>query len=179
MVSLDIRPATPGDATGVRHVAEAAYHETYVDVIGADGVETLIEEWYELDDLRDRFESVPPSPGDADGHTRTFVADDGGVVGYAGAAVPGSDADPQVGGLPTLYVHPDHWGQGVGTRLFDRARSYLAEFGVERMRIRVFADNDVGRRFYEDHADLVAEREDHLDPLDRDVATAVYEARVV
>lgn len=177
---VEVRPATPGDAAGVRRVARAAYRETYVDIVGEDGVETLLSTWYDPDDLRERVGSVPPSPADAErGHVRTFVADDSGVVGYASAAVPGSDADPQVGGLPTLYVHPDRWGEGLGTRLFDRVRSYLAEYGVERVRIRVFADNDIGRGFYETHADLIAEHEDHLDPLDRDVATAVYEAGVV
>ena len=178
---VEIRPATPDDAAGVRRVATAAYRETYVAIVGTDGVETLLATWYDPADLRERFGATPPSPGDVDGgHVRTFVADDGdSVVGYAGAAVPDPDADPAVGGLPTLYVHPDRWGEGVGTRLFDRVRSYLAEHGVERVRIRVFADNDVGRGFYEDHAELVAERVDHLDPLDREVATAVYEASVV
>ncbi len=171
---MEVRPATPEDAGGVRRVAAAAYRETYDDVVGDEGVETLLATWYDPADLRDRLGSTPEG-----GHVRTFVAADDRVVGYAGAAVPGADADPALGGLPTLYVHPDRWGEGIGTRLFDRARSYLATHGVERMRIRVFADNDVGRGFYEDHADLVAEREDTLDPLDRDVATAVYEARVV
>ncbi len=177
---VEVRPATPGDAAGVRRVATAAYRETYVDLVGQDGVETLLSTWYDPDDLRERFGSAPPVDTE-NGHARTFVAvdDRDRVVGYAGAAVPGSDAEtPTLGGLPTLYVHPDRWGEGLGTRLFDRARSYLAEHGVERMRIRVFADNDVGRGFYEDRADLIEECTDELGPLDETVTTAVYETQV-
>lgn len=172
-----IRPAGPADAAGVRRVAEAAYRETYVPIVGHEGVADLLSAWYDPDALRERLAT--------DAGTRTFVAVDADasgdaasdrVVGYAGAAVSDDpDADATLG---TLYVHPERWGEGIGSRLFERARSHLAGRGAERMRIRVLADNDVGRSFYEDRAELVAETRDELDPLGETVRTAVYEASV-
>ena len=168
-----IRPAGPDDATGIRRVAVAAYNETYVDVVDKDGVERLLDGWYDEFDLRRRLD---------EGDGRWFVAVDDAAnetqaeetVGYATADV----ADDGTGVLATLYVHPDRWSEGIGTRLYDHARDHVAERGADSLRVRVFADNDVGRSFYADRADLIAEREERLEPLDSEVATAVYEASV-
>lgn len=165
-----VRPATAGDAPAVRRVARAAYDETYVDIVGADGVDRLLSAWYDTAALRDRL-------GSDEGATTYVAVECGEVVGYAGAVV-ADEGGERVGHLPTLYVHPDHWGAGIGTRLFDRALEHVRERGAAVMRIRVFADNDVGRGFYEDRAELVAESADDLSPLDREVETAVYEARI-
>lgn len=169
---VEVRPATPDDAAAIRRVAEAAYRATYVDIVGADGVERLLAAWYDPEDLSERLAAE-------DGAT-TYVAVDGEVVGYAGAVVPESEngESDRVGHLPTLYVHPDRWGEGIGGRLFDRAREHVAARGGTAMRIRVFAENDVGRRFYEDRATLLGEEEDDLAPLKRSARTAVYEAPV-
>jgi GNAT superfamily N-acetyltransferase len=109
------------------------------------------------------------------------AADAAGVCRVATAAyhetyVDGGEDEP--GTLTALYVHPDRWGECLGSRLFERARDHLAERGTERLRIRVFAENQVGRRFYEGRASLVEHRTDHLDPLDDTVATVVYETAV-
>lgn len=94
-----------------------------------------------------------------------FVADDDGVVGYAYARwAPAMETKSFVGeaeaGLKELYVHPDRWGEGIGTRLLERAGDYLRDRGFERMRIHVFAENDVGVGFYADRAERI-EREVH------------------
>lgn len=59
---------------------------------------------------------------------------DGRVVGFVALL------DREVGGL---FVHPDHQGQGIGRALVDHARSLRP-----RLELDVFAENDVGRRFY-------------------------------
>lgn len=175
------RPATADDAAGVQRVARATYRTAYTDVVGEDGVETMLSTWYDRESLRDRiadgdartFVAVEPSDGDGPG----TEGDEDRVVGYSSAFVVTDDEDP-VGHLGTLYVLPDRWGAGIGSRLFDRARTHLGDTGADRMRIRVFADNDVGLSFYEDRATLVEETTDHVDPLDREVPVAVYEAAV-
>lgn len=43
--------------------------------------------------------------------------------------------------LRTLYVQPDHWGRGIGTRLL--------EVGIERLKLETFVDNEAGRSCYE------------------------------
>jgi GNAT superfamily N-acetyltransferase len=73
--------------------------------------------------------------------------EDGAVVGDAGGWVPDADDPERVVGA--LYVDPDRWGAGIGTRLFERALDALREQGVTRVTIRVLAENAVGRSFYE------------------------------
>jgi GNAT superfamily N-acetyltransferase len=52
------------------------------------------------------------------------------------------------GRLVALYVVPDQWGRGVGSRLHDAAVAALRELGAEA-RLWVLADNRNARRFYE------------------------------
>jgi GNAT superfamily N-acetyltransferase len=54
-----------------------------------------------------------------------------------------------VGGLGALYVDPDWWGAGVGTRLLAAVTAALRERGADRVEARVLAANEVGRAFYE------------------------------
>lgn len=87
---------------------------------------------------------------------------EGELVGFV-HVVPGSD-DPgrTVASLVRLYVHPDRWGEGTGTALLERAIDRLETDGdsegdgdgdsdadYERLELGVFADNEVGVRFYE------------------------------
>lgn len=76
---------------------------------------------------------------------------DGTVVGYAHlrwgeetkAFVQAGEA-----GLTELYVHPDHWAEGVGTALLDRGLERLPA-SVDLVRLETLADNEIGREFYE------------------------------
>lgn len=80
-----------------------------------------------------------------------LVARDGdNVVGYAlfQWADTKPFVDPGAAGLKEIYVDPDHWGEGAG--------SDLLAAGIERLPaeasalvLGMFADNEVGRRFYE------------------------------
>jgi GNAT superfamily N-acetyltransferase len=50
--------------------------------------------------------------------------------------------------LDALYVAPDEWGQGVGSRLHDDAVDALLDLGPDA-RLWVLAENHDARRFYE------------------------------
>lgn len=49
--------------------------------------------------------------------------------------------------LSGLYVHPDHWSEGVGTALLNRGFEVFSDF--ERMKLHCFSGNEIGKRFYE------------------------------
>ncbi|SFR32121.1 GNAT family N-acetyltransferase [Halogeometricum limi] len=96
---------------------------------------------------RDSLEAVYDDVRDRDA---VFVADAGGVVGYAhlvtdtdrtGAFVPDDDAE-----LHALYVRPDRWGEGVGSALLERVESACSE--ATRLVLQTFAANEDGRAFY-------------------------------
>ena len=133
-----IRPADPDDAEAIHELGRVAWHAAYDDVFGPDRVDRVVSEWWNVESLR----------GAAAADERTFLVCEStdGLVGVA-------DASPDTNRAGTyhlgrLYVHPDHWGEGVGTRLVDELRERLPP-RAERIRLVVLAENPVGVSFYE------------------------------
>jgi len=138
MVDVTVRPADTGDVPGIRRVARRGWHAAYEDVLAPETIEAKLDEWYDPETVRGYLEREDVG---------YFVAvDDGRVLGYATGGP--SDKGEDVGFLGAIYVDPDHWGEGIGSRLLDRIESFLAERGYERLRFRVLAENDVGTSFY-------------------------------
>ena len=59
------------------------------------------------------------------------------------------DEGPGVYGLGNCYVHPDRWGEGVGSRLLDRTERAVRSDGGNRIRLAVMADSERAIGFYE------------------------------
>ncbi|GAA4074083.1 ribosomal protein S18-alanine N-acetyltransferase [Actinomadura miaoliensis] len=79
--------------------------------------------------------------------TRHYVVaedDDGAVVGYAGLAAAGGQADVQ-----TIAVLPERQGEGVGAALLTELLDEADRRGGEAVFLEVRADNDRARRLYE------------------------------
>lgn len=104
--------------------------------------------------------TVDPTPDEIDrwhdrfavDHDRILVAVlDGTVRGYAFVRW-GEDTKPFVGpdeaGLKAIYVHPDHWGGGIGTTLLERGLALLPST-VTSIKLEMLDGNDVGAGFYE------------------------------
>lgn len=113
MADVSVRPARPGDATGIAQVQLRAWRTAYTDVLpshvlGAEVEPLLATHWHEA-------ASSPPS-----GRHHVLVAlrgDD--VVGFAALApCEDEDRDPtRDAELLDLLVDPDHGRQGHGSRL--------------------------------------------------------------
>jgi ribosomal protein S18 acetylase RimI-like enzyme len=86
-----------------------------------------------------------------DMHTRSpasFVAEvDGEIAGFVGVG-PSRDPDAE-GELYTIYVHPDHWGTGVGRELIRAGEERLRELGYGWVVLWVLDGNERAQRFYE------------------------------
>lgn len=137
MPDARVRPAEPADVPAIERVAREAWHAAYDDILGERAVETVLDDWYAPDDLR---ESV-------DGEDHVFpVATAEDLQGFAHAGTPPGSDDWH---LFRLYVHPDHWGRGIGTALLDHVEAALAQRGVSTYELAVLAENDVGVSFYE------------------------------
>lgn len=81
----------------------------------------------------------------ADGHALYVAEASGEVVGWTAAYRSG--ADPGLGEVSLLHVHPRHRRQGIGSALLDAARTHLAVIGVDRLRTFVSAGSlDFARR---------------------------------
>ncbi|WP_207586884.1 GNAT family N-acetyltransferase [Halomontanus rarus] len=169
-----VRQAHESDAPAVRTVARESWHGAYDGFLGSETVDTTVDDWYAVDDLEasiadaaDRSDAVflvaeadseRDSDDDAESGSRgsgTGARDtQGELVGFV-HVVPGSDGHGRtVASLVRLYVHPGCWGKGTGTALLERAIDGLETDGdgdanYERLELEVFADNEVGVRFYE------------------------------
>ncbi|UPV76130.1 GNAT family N-acetyltransferase [Halorussus limi] len=150
-MDANVRPATASDVADVRRVARESWHATYDDLLGAEAVESVVDEWYDLYRLRQSVERedgvflVAEREADAkdDGNATELIGFGQGLVGD------GESRNDDAAELPRLYVHPDYWGEGVGSALAERIESWAADRGAERLRLVVLADNEIGNAFYE------------------------------
>lgn len=84
-----------------------------------------------------------------------FVATrDGEVVGFAELRWGPDETEPFVppgdAELKALYVHPDAWGEGIGSELLV-ACLFAVPTTFERLTLQTFRENDAARAFYEHH----------------------------
>ena len=79
--------------------------------------------------------------------------DDGAVVGVAQGAPARQDggAGPVVPGrchLSMVFVRPDRWGEGIGSRLVDSAVAVAAGLGYDTVQLYTHEDNHRAQRLY-------------------------------
>jgi len=156
-----VRVATPADAPDIKRVAGSTWHTVYDDILGSETVEAMVEEGYAVDRLEEMA---------ALDDIGLFVPTvDGEVVGHASCGL----TDPHGIGDFDVYVHPDYWGEGIGSDLLDRGFDHLRGLSVRRVRDQVLADNEPGNAFYAKHFERVDERTEEYggEPL----AVNVYE----
>ncbi len=118
-----VRPAVRADADAMAHTHWLSANTAY----GRD------------DPLERRLAAARSIFGEDE--TRPFLAedDDGNVIGVLTV---GDDE------LYAIYVHPDHWGTGVGQALLDRAEAELTKTCAVAS-LTCMAGNARARRFYE------------------------------
>jgi GNAT superfamily N-acetyltransferase len=141
---VELRDATPADAPALAAVQVASWRAAYRglmpdEVLAGLSVPDIERVW------SDRFTDRPP-------RTSVVVATEvRRLVGFAAAGpplVPGDRADPTVGDLYALYLHPDHWGRGIGTPLQTAALDRLVTHGYTHAGLWVLDGNRRALRFY-------------------------------
>ena len=162
--TVTVRPATTDDVESIRAVAHAAWHATYRDVFDETRIDEMVDEGYAPGVLREMIAL------DEVGLFVATVEDD--VVGYASCGM----TEPAGIGDLDIYVHPDHWGEGIGEQLLERGREHLADLDTGTIRDEVLAANDVGNAFYEKHFEQVGQRTVAFDGIERTVN--VYETSI-
>lgn len=89
----------------------------------------------------------------ADPEIECLVADEAGAIAGFCTIRPSRDTDAKPGKtaeMPTLYVHPDSWSQGVGRRLCEEALERARAQGFEELTLWVLKLNARARAFYEE-----------------------------
>jgi GNAT superfamily N-acetyltransferase len=82
---------------------------------------------------------------------RTWVIEDAGTVaGFVSTRTSrDDDADPATGEVHAIYLAPEAWSRGLGSRLLAAAVDDLRERGFAPLVLWVIEANLRGRRFYE------------------------------
>jgi len=163
MSDVTIRRATDDDIPAIRSVAERGWNAAYEEILPQSVIDERIEDWYD----RDMLAAIL-----AREDLGYFVAErDGAVVGYASARP--ADDDPDLGRLPSIYVDPDHWDEGIGTTLLETAEEFLREAGCAAIRVVTLAENRIATGFYESHGYVRSEVQSS-EMGERPVAEYVY-----
>lgn len=138
-MSLQVRPATPDDLSGVLEVFLACWRESYRGVLPDAAIDAMTDERAEA--LWQRVLSDPVGA--------VLVAErDGVVVGITRyATTPGEGRIS--GAVHSLYVSPRSHGGGIGGALLARATAELQDSGAEAATLWVFAANLPSIGFYE------------------------------
>jgi GNAT superfamily N-acetyltransferase len=128
-----VRLGTADDAEGVARVQVETWQAAYAHALPAEQLQAL-----SMEAAVERHRRWPP----------TFVAEVGGsIVGFVSV---GKSRDPDTDGeLFAIYVHPEHWGAGIGRELIEAGEDELRRLGHRDAVLWVLDDNPRARRFYE------------------------------
>jgi GNAT superfamily N-acetyltransferase len=127
-----IRLATPDEAEAVARVHVETWQAAYTHVFPAEALAGL-----EVADRAEMHRRRPPLVAEVDGR----------IVGFVSVG-PSRDEGAD-GELYAIYVHPDHWGTGVGRALIVAGEKRMRELGYKDVLLWVLEDNPRARRFYE------------------------------
>ncbi len=134
---LTVRKAGLDDIPQVRAVGSASWRATYAGIFPDAFIERALDQWWS----EASFERSIPNQT-----VCNLVAEqDGRIVGTLMGIV-----DPREEGqvhLFRLYVHPDHFGQGIGKQLWQAYLQHLAP-GVKRVELNVEPQNARALQFY-------------------------------
>lgn len=140
-IEVNIRLATTDDARAIAEIHVRAWQAAY---------QGLIPEEHLLSMSVDRregkwLETLATGPGE------TRVAEDEGrILGWISTGPSrDEDATPQTGELYAMYLHPDHWRQGIGQALWEAGKASLVAAGFQAATLWVLTGNERARRFYE------------------------------
>lgn len=146
---MDVRPIeSERDLQDVNRVNVLAWQKAY-DGILPDSVLEDRSVGLPSREAAERFERIR----NATGCFLVAVDDAEEICGYVwlrwGEDTKGFVGDDEAG-LKEIYVEPDYWGAGVGTRLLERALDELPA-AIEAVRLEMLSGNDVAEGFYESH----------------------------
>jgi ribosomal protein S18 acetylase RimI-like enzyme len=147
---MQIRAATPADAEPIRQVSARSCRAAYEGILDDESLIETMEDPSIAEDINDFLAET----GDDD-HVVYLVAtpddDPDDVRGFIQLLVGDHAPDPvaqETAYLKSLYVHPDDWGEGIGSDLMDAGIKRLPDWST-RVRLDVLVDNTIGRSFYE------------------------------
>ena len=134
---ITIRKADLEDIPQIRAVGSASWRATYTGIFPDAFIENALGQWWS----EASFQRIIPNAA-----VCNLVAEqDGQLVGtLTGIVNPREEGQVH---LFRLYIHPDHFGQGIGKQLWQAYLQHLAP-GVKRVDLEVEPQNARAIQFY-------------------------------
>ena len=139
-----IREAKRRDADAIADVHVTTWQAAYRDVMPDEFLDTLSVAGRAM-----QWDGILQNP---EPRSQAFVAEeDGEIVGFVhcGACRDDDIQEFDAGEVYAIYVHPDRWGEGIGSDLLRRAVEFLEEADYDFAALWVLAENRGSRDFYE------------------------------
>jgi GNAT superfamily N-acetyltransferase len=137
-----IRRATPEDARSLAEVHAASWQLAYRDILS-----NSVRKGFTVDKWITKFQQMLAE----DTQVIALIEDKGKILGYT-IIGPNRDEDLKArnsGEVWGLYISPDHWRKGLGTRLTKWACRELKSRGYDMATLWVFQKNLAARTFYQ------------------------------
>lgn len=136
---IGVRRASSADASRIAAVHDAAWAQSYRGIIPGRDLDRMIArrgpQWWQRA---------------LDRHTAVLVLEVGGELrGYATVGPNRMRMLPFAGEIYEIYLEPEAQGLGFGRLLFAAAKAELRRYGLASFAVRVLAENDGARVFYE------------------------------
>jgi RimJ/RimL family protein N-acetyltransferase len=139
-VKFELRLVTSEDAEELADLQIAAWRAAFMPLMPAD---------FEIP-AREHFLLMGERSLQAEGVHRTVAVTSHHLVGLCtDGPSRDDDAPPEVGEIRALYVHPDHWREGVGAALAENALDQLRGSHFSEATLWSFRDNARANAFYE------------------------------
>jgi GNAT superfamily N-acetyltransferase len=151
-LSIDVRPAAPGDAVALSDVHRQAWQYCYSGVIPHKPLSKMMErrdaKWWRKA---------------TNGPATVLVVDIGDTIaGYATLGLNRARGLPYDGEIYEIYLRPEYQGVGLGHVLFNESRRALKSFGYQGLVAWCLEDCDSAVSFFRSNGgvDLVEGTED-------------------
>lgn len=139
-----VRPATVADAQAIGEIRVLSWQKAYAGMLPEDflrrlSVEAAAQMWTDVLGGPDRSGTV-------------LVVESAGcerhLAGFAAFGPRRDYAGSEAGELYALYLHPRHWGRGLGAQLHGAVIDALVEDGYRTAVLWVLAANERAKAFY-------------------------------
>lgn len=144
MAEVELRPGTLDDVPGIRAIGEAVVPQTY-GPIDAAYAQRMIDEWWSVERLTMLMHKFPHVVAELDGEI-VGMANLGRVAAASHRDLGHVDGDREV--MWKLYVHPDHQGARIGSRLLAAVEELVEG---DALWLEVVDGNDRAEDFYRGH----------------------------
>ncbi|KAK3847692.1 MAG: acetyltransferase [Linnemannia gamsii] len=144
MSCMNLRQATPDDASVLAELGALTFTHTFGQMYTSKDLQDYITTTYTVEqhlipltDSRESFWLLE----DENGQAMAF-----GWVGACKLPVPNLESN--AGEIKRLYVHPDHQGKKLGSRILKRMLDWLGDEGFGPLYIGVWSENYGAQRLY-------------------------------